>query len=85
MIVLPWYIRFSMDSIVFLTPLVYMMYHPTTHVLEFFRDKRRLVRRKCIFTIYKAFENYKYLDQNTEMKSDEVKKLYSELGIEIEM
>lgn len=46
MIVLPWFVRFGLDCTVALTPIVYLHYHPTTFFLEYFRNRRRIVRRK---------------------------------------
>jgi len=48
MIVLPWFVRFGLDCTIALTPIVYLHYHPTTFVLEYFQNRRRLVRRKCM-------------------------------------
>lgn len=46
MIVLPWFVRFGLDCTCAMLPLVYLHYHPTTFIFEYFQNRRRLVRRK---------------------------------------
>ena len=52
MLVLPWRIRMSIDIVIISTPFLYLncklfhnQAHPTTHLFEYFQNKRRIGRR----------------------------------------
>lgn len=58
MLVLPWYLRFAMDVVIISTPFLYLHCthitnadHPTTHLFEYFQNRRRIGRRLCIYQV----------------------------------
>ena len=83
MIVLPWYVRFTLDCTIVVIPLIYMHYHPCTIFFEYFQNRRRLIRRKCMHFFITAYDDYKYLAEENGPSVAETKTLYKDLGIEL--
>ena len=90
MIVLPWYIRLTFDVVIISTPFLYLnctqdfyLAHPTTHLFEYFRNKRRIVRRLGNYVFNSAPEELgDNFNPEAGLNLAESKQLYKDLGIE---
>ena len=71
MILIPWYIRLSIDTLMFSAPFLFVCHNPLL-IWEFAEKKNRILRKR-------DFEDVTLIE-NPFKSVNEVKKLYRELG-----